>query len=310
MFKSSDIKRAASQAGFDLCGVSRVRNLPAEREFFDRWLYRGCDSGLEYLRRNIEKRFSPEVLMPGARSVISCAVSYKNDTSLGFGESSRVPKIASYARAPVYQETIKDMLRATAHRLTEIYGDFKWRAFSDTAPVLEKKWAEESGLGFIGRNTLLVSPTLGSFVLLGELIVDARVDEYDQPYSGPGCGECRRCVERCPNRALTPDGLDTARCISRLTIEKRGGDAAGDVSYKSEEVSLHGWLFGCDECQSVCPYNLQAPVFRNPRFAPIFDPRDMDGEKWGSMREEEFAARFGRTPLSRAGLERLKCNLE
>ena len=178
----------------------------------------GFDGGLGYLRRNVEKRFSPAELMPGARSVVVCGVSYKNDTSLGYGDTA-VPKVASYARSGDYHVAVKEMLYETAARLGLKEDGTGFRAFTDTAPLLEKRLACEAGLGFIGRNTLLVSPRYGSFLLLGELVVDVPVDIYDRPYEGIGCGACRRCVEHCPAGALTGEGLDARRCISRLTVE-------------------------------------------------------------------------------------------
>lgn len=289
------IKEAAAKVGFDLCGIAPVREFADERRFFEGWLADGFGEGLEYLGRNIEKRFSVGELVPGARSVICCGVSYKNDSSCGYGGSNS-PKVASYARAATYQENIKQMLSEMASLIEEQCGAFARRAFSDTAPVLEKRWAAEAGLGFIGHNSLLISPTHGSFILLGELVVDFTVDRYDAPYSGAGCGECRRCAEHCPSGAITDRGIDTRRCISRLTIEK---DEVADTA------PLHGWIFGCDECQSVCPYNIKAPFYKNPRFAPLFDPTRMTTEEWLSLSGSEFAERFHRTPLMRAGRDRI-----
>ena len=193
MLQAREIKQAAAAAGFDLCGICRVRNFSAEQTFFEGWLERGFDGGLGYLRRNVEKRFSPAELMPGARSVVVCGVSYKNDTSLGYGDTA-VPKVASYARSGDYHVAVKEMLYETAARLGLKEDGTGFRAFTDTAPLLEKRLACEAGLGFIGRNTLLVSPRYGSFLLLGELVVDVPVDIYDRPYEGIGCGACRRCV--------------------------------------------------------------------------------------------------------------------
>ena len=327
MLRAHDIKNAARRVGFDLCGISRVRNFSAERDFFAKWLSRGYASGLGYLYRNVEKRFSPTLLTPGAVSVISCAVNYKNDTSLGFGDCHN-PKVASYARTADYHDTIKRMLR---HMAVIIGGEakggsgggqIKWRAFTDSAPVLEKMWAVEGGLGFIGRNKLLITPGYGSFVLLGELMIDAAVDVYDTPYQGPGCGKCRRCVDACPNRALTPHGIDTGLCISRATIEKLPpGNASGthpvvdsdmskDFSYIAPSIPLHGWIYGCDVCQHTCPYNARTPFYSNPDFAPLFDPRTMPRERWLEMTGEEFSERLGNTPMGHTGLKQIRLSLD
>lgn len=307
MLNAKTIKNAARRVGFDLCGIAPVRNFDAEREFFAKWLAGGFDSGLGYLSRNIEKRFSPALLMPGSRSVISCAVSYKNDTSPGYGDS-RNPKVASYARTSDYHDTVRNMLAEMAEILTFDALAVSWRAFTDSAPILEKRWAVEAGLGFIGRNTLLVTPEYGSFVLLGELLIDAEADSYDEPYTGPGCGECRRCMDKCPNRALTPDGLDTSRCISRANTSRPPSDAA--LAEKIADMPLHGWLYGCDECQSVCPYNINAPLHRNPAFDPVYDPRSITSAEWRALTDEEFDRRFGHTPLGHSGLSAIKRSLE
>ncbi len=304
VLQASRIKQAAVEAGFDLCGICRVRNFDAEKKFFEGWLERGCDAGLEYLRRNVDKRFSPAALMPGARAVVMCGVVYKNDTSLGYGTAQGVPKVASYARSADYHTSIKEMLYDAAARLGLREEGVRFRAFVDTAPLLEKRLAVEAGLGFIGRNTLLVSPVAGSFLLLGELVVDAEADVYDAPYQGPGCGACRRCVERCPAGALTEAGLDARRCISRLTVEPHPEQVPALKDRSA--VCTAGWIFGCDECQSVCPYNVKAPCFVNPRFAPLFHPGELAAGEWLAMTGEEFGARFGATPMARSGLERIK----
>lgn len=210
MIKSEFIKKIASEVGFDLCGVASICNFSADKSFFVEWLAEGRSGGLDYLERNVDKRFSVEQLVPNAKSVISCAVSYKNDSScvVDWGDS---PKVASYARTEIYHDLIKNMLRQLADRLAEEYGKFGHRVFSDTAPMLEKRWAVECGLGFIGRNSLLITPEYGSFVVLGELVIDAEVDEYDKPFVGGGCGECHRCVEGCPAGALGVGGIDARR---------------------------------------------------------------------------------------------------
>lgn len=298
MLSRSDILSAAFAAGFNLCGIARCRVLSEREEDFRRWLACGFDSSLGYMRRGVEKRFDPSYLVPDARSVAVCAVSYKNEISEGYGQWPDTPKIASYACAADYHDTIKSMLRQMAASLGLQQAGVAWRCFTDSAPVLEKAWAVEAGLGWIGRNSLLVTPQYGSFVLLGELIVDADVDVYDTPYAGNGCGTCRRCIEACPRGAVTEGRMiDTRRCISRLTVEK--GEAAGPED-------LHGWVFGCDCCQSVCPYNAKAPKHTCRAFEPVLDPREMTWRRWAEMSEEEFAGLAGATPIRRSGYGRVK----
>lgn len=302
MLITRKIKEAAAAVGFDASGVCRASGVDGERAFFEDWLGRGFNAGLDYLERNIDKRFDPALLVPGARSVIVCGVVYKNSTSLGYGGECRT-KVASYARTTDYHVTIKQMLHELSERLGLSSSGVRFRAFTDTAPLLEKRLAREAGLGFIGRNKLLVSPRFGSFMLLGELVTDADSDEYDVPYDGVGCGDCRRCIEACPTQALTPQGLDARRCVARVTIEPHPERVP---SLAQDAVVQSGWIFGCDVCQSVCPYNAKSPEYSNPRFAPLFDPSAMSADDWLQMTDGEFDALFAATPMSRSGLARIR----
>lgn len=287
----------AAAIGFDRCGAASVRHLASGEERFRRWLDEGHHSSLDYLARNIEKRFDPAKLVEGARSVIVCAVSYKNAISEGYADDARA-KIASYACNRDYHTTLKEMLWELLGGLKEHYPSIEGRAFVDSAPVAEKAWAVEAGLGWIGRQSLLVTPEYGSFIHLGELILNEAVDCYDKPYEGVGCGTCRRCIEACPTGAILADrpAIDTARCIACHTIERE----------PDTEIDLDGWIFGCDRCQQSCPYNHRAPMHRHAAFDPLFDPRTLTPEAWYAMSEEEFHDRFAQTPMTRSGLARIK----
>ncbi|MBR3827488.1 MAG: tRNA epoxyqueuosine(34) reductase QueG [Alistipes sp.] len=301
MIERNIIINAAREVGFDLVGVVAAQPLDAERKGFNEWLLRGCHSTLEYLERNVDKRFDAGLLVEGARSVVVCAVSYLSPYSRGYAEGCST-KIASYALARDYHLTIKDMLRALAERLREHSKDMRFRAFTDSAPLAEKSHAVRAGLGWIGRNSLLVTPEYGSMLLLGELVIDDVVDEYDRPMEGVGCGACRRCIEACPNGAIMENrSVDTRRCISCRTIEREGAN---------EAITLDGWIFGCDACQTVCPYNRRAPLHANPLFDPLFDPTVLDARAWLDMSDEEFSAMAGATPMTRAGLARIKSNVD
>ena len=173
------------------------------------------------------------------------------------------------------------------------------RIFVDSAPLLEKQYAVEAGLGWIGRQSLLITPRFGSFVLLGEMVLCDEADSYDTPYPHNGCGACRRCLDACPTGAIVaPMTIDAARCVSCHTIEAE----------PDSTIDLHGWIFGCDECQSCCPYNRHAPMHRNTAFDPLFDPASIDSAQWAAMDGATFNERFGTTPLKRSGLERLRRN--
>lgn len=296
------ITNIAREVGFDLVGVVRAEELTAERGRFEGWLAEGNHSTLSYLERNIDKRFDGRLLVDGARSIVVCGVSYLSEYSRGYSAGCRT-KIASYALNDDYHTTVKQMLAKIAERLLEVEPRLRFRAFTDSAPVAEKSLAVRAGLGWIGRNSLLVNPSYGSMLHLGELFIDAEVDTYDTPLAEGGCGSCRACVGACPNSAILDNcTIDTRRCISCRTIEREGE--------ASEPISLDGWIFGCDICQSVCPYNRRAPLHRNPLFNPILDPAALTVERWQSMTPDEFRAMAGSTPLMRSGLERIKSNID
>ena len=297
MITRNVIIKLAKEVGFDLVGVVPAGALAEERKRFEEWMLDGNHSTLQYLERNVEKRFDMTKLVENSHSVVVCAVSYLSPYGRGYRSGWR-PKIASYALNADYHTTIKSMLAELAEKLKSYAPELRFRAFVDSAPVAEKSLAVRAGLGWIGRQSLVVNPKLGSMMHLGELVIDVAVDEYDSPMEGVGCGECRRCVETCPNQAILENRtIDTRRCISCRTIEREGC---------AESITLDGWIFGCDACQSVCPFNHHAPLHRYPKFDPKFDPMDID---WESLTEEEFSTIAGDTPLTRAGLERIRKNL-
>ena len=301
MISRKIITKAALDVGFDLVGVVRAEHLTKEHNYFNEWLLEGNASTLDYLKRNVEKRFDASLLVEGARSVVICAISYLSPYSRGYNEGVRT-KIASYALARDYHTTIKELLSKLAEQLKTYSPQLRYRAFTDSAPLAEKSYAVRAGLGWIGRNSLLVTPNNGSMLHLGELVIDEEVDHYDMPMEATGCGECRRCIEACPNNAILDNRtIDTRRCISCRTIEREA---------EGEQVSLDGWIFGCDACQSVCPYNKRAALHTNPLFDPLFDPTALGAKEWHAMTEEEFKAMAGTTPLTRAGLDRIKRNIK
>lgn len=298
MLESQRIKSLALDTGFDLCGIARVRRFGRNEEAFRRWLERGYDASLTYMRNHLDVRFDAQRLVEGARTVVVCAVSYRSHLSEGYDAACRT-RIASYACNRDYHKTIRKMLQQMLRTLQAEHPALAGRAFVDSAPLLEKQYAVEAGLGWIGRQSLLITPRLGSFVLLGELVLNDEADLYDTPYTRNGCGDCRRCMEACPTGALTaPMTVDATRCISCHTIE----------APPESEVDLHGWIFGCDECQSCCPHNRHAPLHRNAAFDPLFDPAAIGPAEWAAMSDDDFAGRFGSTPLKRSGLARLQRN--
>lgn len=299
MLSSALIKKSAAEAGFDLCGIAPCRRMEENETRFRNWLSEGRQARLGYLERNLDKRFDPRRLVDGAATAVVCAVGYKNRTSEGYPPDFPA-KIASYALFPDYHDLIKGMLHDLSDRLARQGVTLRGRAFVDTAPLLEKQLAVEAGLGWIGRQSLLITPRYGSFVLLGEWILTEPADHYDTPFEGSRCGRCYNCVESCPTGALPGDRMvDARRCISCHTIERAAGDCP----------DLHGWIFGCDACTSCCPYNCKAPLHANPAFDPLFDPLKITRQEWLAMDEAQFLRRVGRTPLTRCGLQAIQQNL-
>ncbi len=294
MLNNNFIKESAISAGFDLVGITSPKEFEENRAVYMKWLESGLAERLSYMQLYLDQRFNPANILDGTRSIVVCALNYKNRFSLSQKDSS-LPKIASYALARDYHKVIRKQLKELLRTLQRVEPTLKDRCCVDTAPLLEKQLAVEAGLGWIGRQSLLVTPQFGSFVTLGVLLLDQEVDSFDAPLAGVGCAECRRCIEACPAGAISENRtIDSRRCISALTVE------CDDTQVQA----LDGWIFGCDVCQSVCPYNRNTPLASNPAIEPIFAP--LSAEKWRSMSSEEFTERLGSTPIKRGGLARLQ----
>lgn len=299
MLYRDEIHQWAAEIGFDGCGITTALPLIEAEQRFRKWLQAGHHASLDYLTRHTEKRFAPDRLVEGAKTVIVCYVGYKNAVSEGYSDHCTT-KVASYACNRDYHLTVKEMLHTLLQRIRATHPEVSGRAFVDSAPLAEKSLAVAAGLGWIGRNSLLITPRHGSFIHLGELVLTTEADRYDEPFGADRCGSCRACIDHCPTQAIL-DGermIDASRCIACHTIEREPDHA----------IDLDGWIFGCDSCQHHCPYNQRAPHHANPAFTPIFDPRDLTAQDWQTMSEEAFTTRFGETPILRAGLRRIQRN--
>lgn len=289
MFKTEKISELMALAGFDAWGVVRVEKLSDAKERFEEWLAEGNAPDLGYLHRNIDKRFDASLLLEGARSVVVGAVSYKNGFSMGY-EADCNTRIASYALAPDYHTMLKDMLRTVAAGLG-ISDRKAVKICVDSTPLAEKTLARLAGIGWIGRNSLIISPRLGSFIVLGALVLTEECDSYSAPYEEDGCIGCGRCLLRCPTGAISPNrAINTTLCISNRTVE---------LGSKGANFDTHGWIFGCDECQTCCPHNATAPLHVNPRFDTLINPTDYDSTFWANITPEEGKTLFEGTPLVR-----------
>lgn len=248
------IKQTALALGFDACGLAEAAPIPRSQWDLQEWLAEGRHADMHYMEEHVAKRYDPTLLVPGAKTVISVLLGYRPSALM-----EGAVKIAQYAYGEDYHERLKGLLYRLLSALGDRYPDLQGRPFVDTAPISDKYWAVQAGLGWRGRNTLLVNPTLGSYCFIGELVVTLAADVYDTPLPD-GCGSCERCLRACPNHAIVPSPLpavgtqvDARRCASYHTIENRAEALPPDVK-------LSGYAFGCDCCQLVCPYNLQAEI--------------------------------------------------
>ncbi len=293
-----DIRKEALELGFSVAAVVEPCSLADEYgSIFEQRLASDYDQQIAYMRRNLDKRLDPCKLVEGARTIVVCGLSSSN---LPFAASPSA-RIASYGLCRDYHLILKDLLSELLSKLKQAYPHAQARTFVDTAPVLEKAWAEKAGLGYIGRNNLLINNEFGTRLFLGELITDIYFEPTNLTPPDISCKNCTACIDCCPTGALKLEGgIDTRLCISRLTIEKV------DRAYSRAE--LDGWIFGCEACQAVCPHNFELREPERAFFKPLCSPAPTP-EQWAEMSSEQFKAEFADTPLSRSDLERIKNSL-
>lgn len=287
----------ATEIGIDRIGVADAVPVPEEvTEKYERWLAAGGNAGMEYLERYSAVRKDPGLLLEGASSVISCAVSYYHTGRQPDG----VPAIASYAHGDDYHEVVRRLLEELASRIRSAYGG-ETRVCVDTAPVHERYWAVASGVGFRGRSGLVIVPGSGTCCFLAEIITTVRFGST-APLATEGCEGCGKCIRSCPGQAINPDGtVSASRCLSYLTIEHRGDLPEG--------LSTAGRLYGCDTCQTVCPYNQELVPCRHPEFDLRPAYRDLTAERIASLSHEEYTVIFRHSAIKRAKLSGLQRNL-
>jgi epoxyqueuosine reductase len=291
-----DVKQKARDLGFAACGITDPSPVPHGAEL-DQWLARGYGGTMRYLHRQAARRKEPQKIEPDARAVIVVLDVYLP----AGGDTESAPRIAKYARGRDYHLDLVERLDQLAAWL-RVQGAAVARSFADAGPVPERELAQRAGLGWIGKNTMLIRPGVGSFFFIGSIFTDLGLPP-DRPFEADHCGSCTRCLEACPTGAIvSPRVLDATRCISYLTIEYRG---AFDPA---TEAALAGWAFGCDVCNDVCPWNIRfAAASANPAYQNR-EPPGADPEYFERMTGEEFSARFGDTPLSRPGLAGMRRN--
>lgn len=294
------LKRAAYDMGFSFVGISKAEHLDEEARQLEAWLNQGRHGKMTYMERHFEKRVDPTKLVEGAKTVITFLYNYHNPAPQ---QDKEAPKISQYAYGEDYHFVIKDKLQSLMDRVQEEIGAIGGRIFVDSAPVLEKAWAKRSGTGWVGKHTNLITKTAGSYFFLAEWITEWEL-EPDGPIKDY-CGTCTRCIDACPTDAITaPYALDASKCISYLTIELR--DEILPAGYQDQ---MENWMFGCDICQEVCPWNRFAQRHQEPRFEPKEGLLDMTRSDWEELTEEVFRSLFRRSAVKRTKYKGLHRNI-
>ena len=283
-------------------GIARAERLDEQAMRLQEWLDRGYHGTMHWMANHFDKRVDPTQLVPGAKSVICLASNYYPERNQTHEDA---PKVARYAYGQDYHRVLKVQLKSLLESIRQHCGPVHGRCFVDSAPVLERDWAQRAGLGWVGKNTLLIHPRIGSYFFLAELIIDLEL-EPDEPIRDH-CGTCRKCIDACPTGAIGSEGyvLDAGKCISYLTIELK--EEAIPDSFHSQ---MENWVFGCDICQEVCPWNRFSRPHDEPAFAPRGDWFHWRSADWMEMTEELFEQQFQGSPLQRPKYAGIRRNLK
>ncbi|NNF21469.1 MAG: tRNA epoxyqueuosine(34) reductase QueG [Saprospiraceae bacterium] len=298
--KSQWIKQQALSMGFEAVGFTQAMHLKEEELRLKKWLEKGYHGKMGYMENHFEKRVDPRLLMEGCKSVICFMYNYYTSET----QDESVAQISIYAHGRDYHKVIKKKLKELAKSIEAEFENFKYRSFVDSAPLLERDWAKRSGLGWIGKNTLLISPQKGSYFFLAEMLVDFEL-EYDEPIKDY-CGTCTRCIDACPTDAILDEGyvMDGSKCISYLTIELKE-DIPEEFKGKMEN-----YIFGCDICQDVCPWNRFSKEHNEEEFRGHPDFYKLSNDDFQNMDEDQFNKLFGNSAVKRTGFTRLKNNIK
>ncbi|CAM3262210.1 tRNA epoxyqueuosine(34) reductase QueG [Aequorivita lipolytica] len=293
------IKAEAKRLGFLSCGISKAEFLEEEAPRLENWLKKNMNGEMAYMENHFDKRLDPTILVPDSKSVISLLLNYFPSET----QTSETYKISKYAYGTDYHLVIKDKLKQLMNFISEEIGEVHGRAFVDSAPVLDKAWAAKSGLGWIGKHSNLLTKQLGSFYFIAELILDLDL-EYDSPVTDH-CGSCNACIDACPTNAIVADKVvDGSKCISYFTIELKNEIPT------SQKGNFEDWMFGCDICQDVCPWNR----FSKPHNEPLFNPNpellSMSKKDWEEITEDVFQKLFQKSAVNRTKFSGLKRNIQ
>jgi epoxyqueuosine reductase len=298
---TSFIKKSALRLGFEYCGIARSQKLEEDAVRLEQWLNKGMHGSMQYMENHFDLRIDPAKLVPGARSVITLLKNYYPSQQ----QEPGTPGISKYAFGKDYHEVIREKINELIGLIKLNIGEIQGRGFVDSAPVLERTWAQRSGLGWIGKNGNLITRQSGSFYFIATLITDLEL-HYDDPFAKDYCGTCTRCIDECPTDAILPGKvIDGSKCISYFTIELKEMLIPGEMKGKFDN-----WMFGCDTCQDVCPWNRFSKPNNEISFTPIPEILNLSTKEWEAMTEESFKKIFSNSPLRRAKFKGIERNLQ
>lgn len=294
------VKETARQLGFSYCGIAKAVQLDEDARRLEAWLKQGMHGSMQYMENHFDLRVDPRKLVPGAKSVITLLQNYYPERQ----QEPGIPKIAKYAYGKDYHDVIRAKLHGFLAGINQSIGEIQGRGFVDSAPVLERTWAVKSGAGWIGKNGNLIGKQTGSFYFIATLIVDIEL-AYDDPLAKDFCGSCHKCIDACPTDAIRDNKvIDGSKCISYFTIELK--DALIPENMKGK---FDNWLFGCDVCQDICPWNRFSKPNAEPQFTPIPEVLNLSTKEWEGLSEEAFAVIFKGSPIKRTRYKGIKRNL-
>ena len=296
---SALIKAKAQKFGFQNCGISKAGFLEEDARPLENWLQNHYHGQMQYMENYFDKRLDPTLLVEGSKSVISLSYNYFPEENISGSDTF---KISKYAYGQDYHEIIKAILEEMVAELKEEIGDFHCRVFTDSAPVLERSWARKSGIGWVGKNANLITKQSGSFYFLAEIICDLELSE-DEPTTDH-CGTCRKCIDACPTDAIVSEKIiDGSKCISYATIELKNEIPE---SFKNK---MEDWMFGCDICQDVCPWNRFSAPHQQEKFKPNHFLKSYTKKDWQELSQELFSEIFRKSPVKRTKFAGLKRNI-
>ncbi|TKK71948.1 tRNA epoxyqueuosine(34) reductase QueG [Ilyomonas limi] len=298
---SNFIKKTAQELNFSLCGIAKAEELTEDARRLEQWLSQGRHGNMQYMERYFDMRINPSLLVPGAQSVITLLCNYFPAEK----QQPHAPRISKYAYGKDYHEVIKAKLNEFLYRIQEEIGAVHGRGFIDSAPVLERAWATKSGLGWIGKNGNFITKQQGSFFFIATLIVDLAL-QPDDPFARDYCGSCSRCIDACPTGAILPNKeVQGNKCISYYTIELKDMLLPAEMRDKFQD-----WMFGCDVCQDVCPWNRFSKPHNEVAFTPIPEILNLSTREWQALSEESFRQIFKHSPLKRSKYKGIQRNVK